>query len=78
MGKRNSQRCILALPSVTYAMRASELLESYGISSRVTALEPYMTKKGCANGIETDCRNLIRAKNILLDNNIPVSETAGR
>ncbi|MBE6573951.1 MAG: DUF3343 domain-containing protein [Ruminococcaceae bacterium] len=77
MGKRNSQSCILALPSVTYAMRASELLKKYNISSRVISLEPYMTKKGCANGIELDCRVMSRARSILMDNNIPVSEATG-
>lgn len=76
MGKRNN-RCLLALPSVTYAMRASELLKNYGIDSRVLSLDPSMTKKGCANGIETDCKNLLRAKNILLDRNIPISEIRG-
>lgn len=76
MGKRNM--CIFALPSVTYAMRASELLKHYGIYSRVINLDPAATQKGCANGIETECKNLVRAKNILLDQNIPISEIAGR
>ena len=76
MGKRKDF-CIFALPSVTYAMRASELLENYGIYARVISLDPSVTKKGCANGIETQRRYMERVKNILLDHSIPISEIAG-
>ena len=76
MGKRNNT-CIFALPSLTYAMRANELLKNYGIYSRVVSLDPSITKKGCAHGIETECRNNLKTKNILLDQNIPISEITG-
>ncbi|MBR5516084.1 MAG: DUF3343 domain-containing protein [Clostridia bacterium] len=76
MGKRNNM-CALALPSLTYAMRASELLKSNGIYSRVITLDPSVTKKGCTNGIETECKQIARAKAILIDRSIPIGEISG-
>ena len=72
-----NNRCIIALPSVTYAMRSSELLGVYGITSKVIKLDSSLTKKGCANGIELNCRYLPKAKGILLNASMPISETAG-
>ncbi len=69
-----NNRCIIALPSVTYAMRSSELLTEYGILSKVVKLDSSLTKKGCANGIELDCRTSAKAKGILINHSIPVSE----
>ena len=77
MGNRNNKQCIIALPTPTYAMRSAELLKAYGISAQVVKLDPSVTRKGCGNGITLSCNALLRARDILLDHSIPVSETAG-
>ena len=77
MGNRNAQKCLFAMPSATYAIRASELIAKFNIPSRVIQIDPNVTKKGCSNGIEVDCRLKDRVKSILLDNNIPISRMIG-
>ncbi len=76
MGLKNNN-CIFALPSVTYAMRAKELLALRSVSAKVVSLDSRMTKKGCANGIEISCRHMGQAKEILLNASIPISEISG-
>ncbi|MBQ4562436.1 MAG: DUF3343 domain-containing protein [Clostridia bacterium] len=69
----SNNRCIISLPSATYAMSAQKLLSAKGIASRVVKTDPSATKKGCSNGIEVDCRLSVRAKGILTNNSIPIS-----
>lgn len=77
MGIKNSGSCIFALPSVTYAMRATQLLAVYKIPSEVITLSSGKTRKGCAHGIALNCKYLQKAKNILLSESIPISEVTG-
>ncbi len=77
MAVQNSPPCVIALSSVTYAIQASKLLKNEKIYSRVVQLDSSRTKKGCANGIELDCAQLSRAKRILYQRGIPISETVG-
>lgn len=68
-----SSRCIIPLPSVNYAMTAAKLLSQRGISARQVKTDPTYGKPGCSNGIEVDCRELKRARDLLISNSIPVS-----
>lgn len=72
MGYRNSQKALLTLPSATYAMKAGEILARQGISVKIITLDPEMSKKGCAYGIELDSAIAVKAENILRAHSIPV------
>ncbi len=50
--------CIASFRSMTQAIKAKEELEKIYVSSQVINLDPNMTKKGCAYGINFDCLNL--------------------
>lgn len=71
---KNKGLCILSTPSLTYALRACDLLLGYGIVARAVSVDPSLTKKGCSHGIELECHNKSAAKKLLLDKSIPVSE----
>ncbi|MBR4880351.1 MAG: DUF3343 domain-containing protein [Clostridia bacterium] len=70
---RSNNGCIISLPTETYAMSAQRLLSAKGISSRVVKTDPSASKKGCSVGVEVDCRQIAKAKGILLNHSIPVS-----
>lgn len=69
----SNNRCIISLPSETYAMSAQKLLSVNGISARVVKTDPSASKKGCTVGIEVDCRHKVRAKGVLISHSIPLS-----
>lgn len=66
--------CIIALSSVTYAIKAQKLLSQSSIRSRVIKLDSKLTKRGCAYGIETDCRTIDEAVNLISSYGLPYSE----
>lgn len=70
---KTNNRCIISLPSETYAMSSQRLLSSNGIDSRIVKTDPSASKKGCSIGIELDCRYIVKAKGILINNSIPIS-----
>lgn len=49
--------CIVALRSMTHAIKAKKTLEDNYIDSEIVRLEPHMTKKGCAYGVSFNCVN---------------------
>lgn len=67
-------KCTIAVSSITYAMKGSNLLTANGISSHITKLPPAATRRGCAYGIETDCRTIQKALNLLSKNGVSYSE----
>lgn len=77
MGNRNSQKVLFALPSVTYALRSAQLLNKYNIYATQLTIDPRLTGKGCTNGIGVERRDMQRARDILIDNNIPISRVIG-
>lgn len=44
-----------AIGSITAAMKAHSALTSSGIGSKIVKLDPSMTRRGCAYGIEYSC-----------------------
>ena len=54
--------CIIALRSMTHAIKAKKCLEDFYIDCEIVKLEPNMTKKGCAYGVSFNCVN---TKNVI-------------
>ena len=49
--------CLIALRSMTHAIKAKKSLEDNYIECEIVKLEPQMTKKGCAYGVGFNCVN---------------------
>ena len=47
--------CTAAIGSLTVAMKANAVLEQSGLSGKIVKLDPSMTRRGCAYGIEYSC-----------------------
>ncbi len=71
-----TERKIIAVSSVTYAMKGSELLAKNKIKRRITKLKPDKTKRGCAYGISVDSRDIEDAVRILRLGGVNYSEIA--
>ena len=57
--------CVIALKSMTYAIKAKKALSDFYIDSEIIKLEPSFTKKGCAYGVKFDRVNLAHAQEAL-------------
>lgn len=66
---------LIALSSVTNAMRARDLLKKHGIKSQVTRIPSSYNKGQCSYGLKINSR-LYEAVDILRDNNIKISGRA--
>ncbi|MBQ8214694.1 MAG: DUF3343 domain-containing protein [Clostridia bacterium] len=53
--KANDKGCVIAMSSMTYALRAEGLLKSRGMRVRIIKLPQGRTKKGCTYGLEMSC-----------------------
>lgn len=49
--------CTAAIGSLTLAMKAHSVLSSAGIEGKIVKLDPSVTRRGCAYGIEYACEN---------------------
>ena len=49
--------CTAAIGSLTIAMKAHSMLDNAGLESKIVKLDPSMTKRGCAYGIEYPCED---------------------
>lgn len=65
--------CVAGIGSVTYAMKAQEILTNANIQSNVIRLRPEETKRGCAYGIRIDCAEFKRAIILLRNSGIQVT-----
>ena len=66
--------CVIALKSMTYALKAQKILNEYYFNSEIVKLEPQMTIKGCAYGIKFNCDGLADVQKILRKKSIKYSE----
>jgi len=66
--------CVASLRSMTYAIKAKKALESADISCEIIKLQPHMTKRGCAYGVQFQCVNLYIAKDVLDNKSVKYSE----
>jgi len=51
------KNCTAAIGSLTLAMKAHSALAGAGLDGRIVKLDPSMTRRGCAYGIEYPCEN---------------------
>ncbi len=68
------KKCIIAISSVNYAIRSERYLAERSIRSRIIKLQPHVTKKGCAYGLEVNCKDLPAALSFLEKARLPYSE----
>ena len=66
----NKRSCVIAMPSLTYALQGEALLDNAGIYVRVIKLPANATKKGCAYGLEVSCVYLDEAARRLREKNV--------
>jgi len=63
---------ILVLSSVTYAMKAQDLLKRENIYSSITRSPDVRAIKGCGYGIKISCENETWGRRILQNNGINI------
>ena len=66
--------CIASLRSMTLAIKAKKALNQANIFVEIVKLDPNMTKKGCAYGINFNCLDLIKVQDVLNRNQVKYSE----
>ena len=71
-----SEKKIIAVNSVTYAMKGADLLAKNKIKRRVSKLSPDKTKRGCTYGISVSAADIEDAVRILRLGGINYSEIA--
>ncbi len=69
-----SEKKIIAVSSVTYAMKGADLLAKNKIKRRVSKLSPDKTKRGCTYGISVNAYDVEDAARILRLGGINYSE----
>ncbi len=63
---------VIVLSSVTYALKAQELLKNDGIYSKLTRSRSVRNIRGCGYGIAVDVSNAEKAEAILRSAGIPI------
>lgn len=69
--------CIAAIQSMNYAIKAQKVLSARNIGVEIVKLDPTLTERGCAWGIQFDCRLVDEVKRTLDSKNIPYGEIIG-
>ncbi len=64
-------KCIITVPSMTFAQKARKVLLANRIDCTVAKLTPEQAEKGCGWGIETECRNLENVTRVLDISDVP-------
>ena len=64
-------KCIITLPSMTFAQKAKKVLSNNEIAVTVIKLSPEQAEKGCGWGIESSCQNVEEITRILDVSDIP-------
>lgn len=60
--------------TVTYAEKAKRLLAGHAIGAHIVKLDPALSPRGCAFGIEFDSRHKDNVRQILNRNGVPFGE----
>lgn len=68
------QFCILAISSVTYALKAQACLREAGIHGEIVRPDASATRRGCAYGISVECEHRSAVTRLLRRAGIPHSE----
>ena len=64
-------KCIITLPSMTFAQKARLVLTANDIPASVAKLSPTLAEKGCGWGITLDCLKANEATHILSVSDLP-------
>lgn len=57
--------CIATIPSLNICIKAQKALAEYGIFSKIVSIDPKLTRRGCAYGVEFSCSDERNVKSIL-------------
>ncbi len=63
---------VIVLSSITYALKAQELLKNNGIYSNLTRSKAVRSVRGCGYGISFDEALLAKSQEILIKSGIPI------
>lgn len=66
--------CIASMASINICIKAQKALLSNGIGCRIVSLNPSLTRRGCAYGIEFTCSHERQVKQILRDAGVTFSQ----
>ena len=61
---------VVAVKSITYALKARKLLRQGGFGANIVKLDSSKTEEGCTHGIEIHSQNLYNVVAILRENGI--------
>ena len=64
-------KCIVTLPSLTFAQKARKSLAANNLTVTVVKLSPEQAEKGCGWGIEVSCETTAEITRILDISDIP-------
>lgn len=64
-------KCIITLPSMTFAQKARLVLTANRIEAGVLKLPPALSDQGCAWGVAIDCAKAVDAARILSVSDLP-------
>lgn len=70
-------KTIVTVGSVTYAIKARNLLSRGGVRSKLVKVESKKSKNGCTHGVEFNTVDFYRAVVILKENNLSYSVYVG-
>lgn len=62
--------CIATMQTVNISIKAQKALASEGIFSKIISIDPALTRRGCAYGIEFSCAEEATVRRILRQNGI--------
>ncbi len=63
---------VIVLSSITYALKAQELLKSNGIYANITRSKAVRSVRGCGYGLIFDSALTEKAQDILIKSGIPI------
>lgn len=66
--------CIATIPSLNICIRAQKALANEGLYSKIVSVDPSITRRGCAYGIEFSCSDERQIRNILRRAGVSISQ----
>ncbi len=70
------ERPLIAMSSITYAMRAKDILFKYGINSNVERMQKFNNNKGCGYSLYVP-KDIYKARKILSEHGIKMIDMEG-
>ena len=57
--------CIASIPSLNISIKAQKVLAQSGIYAKIVSLDPSLTRRGCAYGLEFTCSDEPQVRAVL-------------